>query len=517
MSTQVKVVYLVGAGPGDPGLITLKAIQCLQQADVIFYDALVNTELLRYAGPDCRQIYVGKRSKPGTSRRHTLDQSKLIGRVIQESRQGYTVVRLKGGDPFLFGRGGEEGEALARAGLPFEVVPGITSAMAVPAYAGIPLTHRDYASSVLFLTGHERREEKGESHGRLPPFDWQVLARIDTLCILMGVKNLPEIVASLQQAGKNPETPVAVIEWGTLPWQRTVEGTLETIAGKVKEADLRSPAVIVVGAVVTLRSKMKWFERQKLFGRRILVTRAREQSGELTRQLRAAGADVIEIPTIEFKPPQSWRPLDQSIKNLSQYEVVIFTSVNAVQSFVTRLLHHKKDLRSLAGHQIVAIGPATAQSLRENGIVVDAMPENYQSEGLVELFRKNSIRGKKVLLPRAQKGRELLPAVLKKLGARVDVVAAYQTVVPQEGARSLRELLRKKKVDLITFASSSTAENFLKMVGRPAIGGVLKNVKIACIGPVTAKTARRLGLKVTIQPKKATIPELVKVIVKQLH
>lgn len=513
MSTQVKVVYLVGAGPGDPDLITLKAIQCLQQADVIFYDALVNTELLRYARPHCRKIYVGKRSKPNESSRHSLDQAELIRRVIHESRRGGTVVRLKGGDPFLFGRGGEEGEALARAGVPFEVVPGITSAMAVPAYAGIPLTHRDYASSVLFLTGHEKRE----AHGVLPPFDWSVLARVDTLCILMGVQNLPEIVASLQQAGKNPETPVAVIEWGTLPWQRTVEGTLETIAGKVKEADLRSPAVIVLGAVVTLRSKMKWFERQKLFGRRILVTRAREQSGELTRQLRAAGADVIEIPTIEFKPPKSWRPLDQSIKNLSKYEVVIFTSVNAVQSFVTRLLHHKKDLRSLAGRQIVAIGPATAQSLRENGIVVDAMPENYQSEGLVKLFRKNSIRGKKVLLPRAQKGRELLPTVLKKLGARVDVVAAYQTVVPQEGARSLRELLRKKKVDLITFASSSTVENFLKMVGRPAVGRVLKKIQIACIGPVTAKTARRLGLKVTIQPKKATIPELAKAIVKQLH
>lgn len=511
-SRQQKV-YLVGAGPGDPGLLTLKGLRCLQQADVVFYDFLVNPRLLEHLPPHCRTLYAGKR---GTH--HTLAQKILVQRIIKEVRRGKRVVRLKGGDPYIFGRGGEEGEDLSRAGVSFEVVPGVTAAVAVPAYAGIPLTHRDYASSVAVITGHERREEGGQSRGLIPNFDWEALSRMDTLVIVMGVKNLEPLMDRLLQAGRSPETPVAIVEWGTLPRQRTIVGTLGTIVVQAKSAGLKPPAVIVVGNVVRLRPMLKWFENKSLSGKTILVTRSREQAGALTQLLEQQGAQVVEIPTLKWRPPARWGLLDRAIRRVQDYQWVVFTSVNAVQSFLLRLKVLKKDARHLKGVKIVAVGSATAESLRGQGLEPDFIPEDYRAEGLLRLFKGLPIKGQKILVPRARRGRELLVAGLRRQGARVELVEAYRMEIPKTGRLALRALLAREAVDLITFASSATVENFIKMVGRGPSGRgrrrTVQKIPAACIGPITAKTARSRGFKVVAVPKKATIPELVQSVVR---
>jgi uroporphyrinogen III methyltransferase/synthase len=483
-------VYLVGAGPGDPGLISLKAVECLKQADLIAYDYLANKSFLLYAPDAAQKIYVGKK---GAS--HAHEQHEIQNLLIAAARCGKTVVRLKGGDPFIFGRGGEEAEALAKAKIPFEIIPGITSAIAVPAYAGIPLTHRDFTPSVTFVTGHEKDEK-----GKLSP-DWRSLAKAGTLVFLMSWANLEEISRRLISAGLSPETPAAVIQWGTTSRQKTAIGTVRTIVREVKKNDIRPPTIVVIGKVVALRKKIAWFEKKPLLGKTILVTRSREQASELSRKLEAEGAEVIEIPTIEIHPPSSWKGLDRAIQNLSRYDWMIFTSGNGVRFFFERL--KRKDLRALKGIKIAAVGPATAEMLQKQGIRPDRIAPEYKAEGLLKSLAKEKLKGKSVLIPRAKEGREILISGLKKLGAKVDLVEAYRSAKPKG------KIVLEKKIDLLTFASSSTAENFSKMASKE----VLK-IPAAAIGPITAKTARKLRFKVVVQPKSYTIEALVKEIVR---
>ncbi len=492
-------VYLVGAGPGDPGLLTLKGADCLRRADVVVYDYLANERLLAYAPSPAKKIYVGKK---GSS--HTLEQSQIEALLIREARQGKIVTRLKGGDPFVFGRGGEEAEALAGAGIGFEVVPGITSAIAAPAYGGIPVTHRDFTPAVAFVTGHEKDEE-----GAMSP-DWKGLSRIGTVVFLMGVGNLPLICRNLTQAGKNPKTPVGVIQWGTLPRQRKVLGTLETIVDRVREAGIVPPAVTIVGEVVSLSNTLDWFGQRPLFGRRILVTRSRDQASQLSRQLEELGAEAIEIPTIEIRPPRNFSGLDRAIRLVATYHWIIFTSVNGVEAFFGRLAR-LGDLRDLKGIQIAAIGPATAESITKKGIRVDLVAKEFRAEGILGPLGKR-VRGKRILIPRAREAREILVTGLKRFGARVDLVEAYCAVLPPSGKKALQRILEGPGIDLITVASSSTVENFVTMAGRTLMKR-LRRIPVASIGPITTQTAKRLKLNVVIQPRRYTIPDLTRSVV----
>jgi uroporphyrinogen III methyltransferase/synthase len=497
-------VYLIGAGPGDPGLVTLKGARCLREADVIVYDYLANPRLLSYAKPGAELIYAGKRGgEPEVTSQEEIDRL-----LVERARAGRVVARLKGGDPFIFGRGGEEAEELARAGIPFEVVPGVTSAVAVPAYAGIPLTHRDYASAVAFLTGHED-PAKGET-----AIAWDRIATgIGTLVFLMGVGNLPGIVAQLIRHGQPAETPAAVIQWGTKPEQRTVTGTLGTIVSLAEARAVGPPAVLVVGEVVRLRERLQWFERRPLFGRRIVITRAADQAADFADALEAQGAEVLQIPLIAFAPPGSWEPLDQALARLDQYRWVIFTSANGVEAFFRRLRASGRDARVLGAVRICAIGPATAEALERHAIVPDLVPAVYQAEGVIEALEAQPLEGARILVPRAEVARDLLPLELERRGARVDVVPVYRTVRAVSDAALLRQLLQDRKIDLLTFTSSSTVTSFVEGCGATDLKALLDGVKIACIGPITARTAEQLGLTVDITPPQYTIPALVTAIV----
>ncbi len=492
-------VYLIGAGPGDPGLLTLKGQRCLAAADVVVYDYLANDALLVHARPDAERIYVGKRGGD-----HTLAQDQITALLVQQARAGKTVARLKGGDPFIFGRGGEEAEELRAAGIPFEVVPGVTSAVAAPAYAGIPLTHRDFTSSVAFITGHEDPEKPRSD------IAWDKLATgVGTLVFLMGVGNLPEIVAQLTRHGRSPETPVALIRWGTRADQQTVTGTLRDIVDRVAAAKLKPPAVIVVGEVVALREKLRWAEDRPLFGRRIVVTRAREQASALAERLQAEGAEVLEFPAIEIVPPESWGPLDAAVGRIAEYRWILFTSANGVRFFWERLRAAGRDARSLAPARVAAIGPATADALRARGIEPDLVPAEYKAEGILAALAAEPLAGARVLIPRATEAREALPAELEKRGAKVDVVPAYRTIQSTREAKSLQELLAARRVDAVTFTSSSTVTNFCQALGEAELAALLDGVTIACIGPITAGTAQQQGLTPHIVCADYTIPALV--------
>src|SRR5829696_8644131 len=498
------MIYLIGSGPGDPGLFTLKGVECLKQADAVVYDRLAPKELLAYARPDAELIYVGKR--PGEP---SMPQEEINALLVELGGAEKTVVRLKGGDPYVFGRGGEEALALAEAGLPFEVVPGVTSGIAAPAYAGIPVTHRGVSTSVAFITGHED-PAKGESD-----VDWARLASgAETLVLYMGVGRLESICVELIAAGRDPETPVACVRWGTLPEQRTVTGTLENIAEKVAEANLKPPAITVIGDVVGLREEgIDWFERKPLFGRRVVVTRARAQAGELSRRLEALGAKVLEFPTIEIRPPEDFEPLDEAIRNLGSFDWVVFTSVNGVESFVKRLRHHGLDLRTVPRQaRVAAIGPATAERVEEAGLRVDVTPEEYKAEALIEALAGKALEGKRVLIPRAKVAREVLPEKLREAGAEVVVPPAYEAVPSSEGKEQLKELLENGEVDCITFTASSTVENLVR-----AFGGetrqLLSETRVACIGPITARTASKHGIRVDAEAEEYTIPGLVSTVV----
>jgi uroporphyrinogen III methyltransferase/synthase len=478
-------VYIIGAGPGDPGLLTVKAVRCLEKSDVIVYDYLVAPGILGYARADARLVYVGKKGG-----HHTVVQDEINRILVREASEGNTVARLKGGDPFIFGRGGEEAEVLFEAGIPFEIVPGVTSAISVPAYAGIPLTHREHTSTVAFVTGHED-PKKDESR-----IDWEKLSGIETLVFLMGVKNLPQIVESLLENGRSPDTPAAIIRWGTTHDQFTLSGALGDMPDLAEEKKMTPPAIFVVGEVARLREKLNWFETKPLFGRGIVVTRPEKQSGELASLLSEEGARVIHFPTIEIVPPKSFDDLDRALERIEDYDWIIFTSANGVRFFFDRLCVAGKDVRDLKGIKICTIGPATKAAIEKRGIPVDIVPEEFISEGVVAALKGQDMEGARVLLPRAEVARDVIPESLKKLGARIDVAVAYRTVSSGRDWKELEQLIEEGKVEVITFTSPSTVNNFMTIMGEGL--NLPENIRIACIGPVTEKAAQKAGLRVDI-------------------
>ena len=494
------LVYLVGAGPGDPGLITVKGLACLQKADVVVHDRLVSPALLRQAPQGCEMIDAGK-SPQG----HALPQEAINALLVEKALAGNVVVRLKGGDPFLFGRGGEEAEALAEAGVPFEVVPGVTSAIAAPAYAGIPVTHRDHTSTFAVVTGHEDPTKADSS------VDWQKLATgVGTLVLLMGVGNLPQIVAKLIEHGRDPQTPVAIVQQGTEARQKTVTGTLADIVAKAREADIKPPAVTIVGEVVRLREKLRWFDTKPLFGKRVLVTRSREQASALSQRLRELGAEPLEYPAIEIAPPRSMAPLDEAIAGLPTYDWLVFTSANGVSALVDRMSEKGMDIQALGRPKIAAVGPATAQAIAGYGLRVDYLPEVYTTEGIAAGI--GDVAGQRILLPRAARAPKQLAQALRGKGAAVDEVAAYRTLAvgaPDE----LKALLADGQIDIVTFTSSSTVRNLAASLRGCALSGVMSRCLAACIGPVTARTAARLGIHVDVVAREHTIAGLVEAIV----
>jgi len=496
-------VYLIGAGPGDPGLITVKGLECIEKADVIIYDYLASPMFLQHAKKDAEIIYVGKKGGD-----HTLAQEKISALIVEKAKVGLIVARLKGGDPFIFGRGAEEAEELINAGIPFEIVPGVTSAIAAPAYAGIPLTHRNFTSTVAFVTGHEDPTKEESS------IDWASLVKgIGTIVFLMGVKNLPNITKQLISHGMQSDTPVALVRWGTTPRQFTVSGTLDNIVERVESAGLKSPAIIVVGGVVKLRETMQWFENRPLMGKRIVVTRAREQASELLKILSDLGADCLECPTIKVVPPADWKPLDKAIENLSSYDWLIFTSVNGVNFFFERLFKQNRDVRALSNLSTASIGPATAKRMFDFGLKSDIVPESYVAESVIEAFAQEDIRGKRVLLPRAKEARPILPVELAKMGAIVNEVTAYRTEKVRDNVDALIAGLEQETIDLITFTSSSTVKNFHALIPPEKFNDLMKGVTIASIGPITTDTAKALGFNVHIAAESYTIPGLCDAIV----
>ncbi|MBN1627128.1 MAG: uroporphyrinogen-III C-methyltransferase [Deltaproteobacteria bacterium] len=492
--------YLVGAGPGDPGLLTLRAKELIEKADVIIYDYLANESFLNYAGNDAELIYVGK-----SAGSHTMKQGDINRLICEKALKGLNVVRLKGGDPFIFGRGGEEAQELVNAGIPFEVVPGVTSAIAVPAYAGIPLTHRDYTATVAFITGNEDPAKEQSN------IDWaKISTGAGTLVFLMGVGNIEAIAGELVRHGRTPNTPVAVIHRGTLPAQKTVKGTLNNIADIAKKEGIRPPGIIVVGDIVKLRDELNWFEVRPLFGKRIIVTRAREQASRFMAGLTELGAECIEFPTIEITPPVSRDGMDRAIRSLVDYHWLIFTSVNGVDYFFRRIFDLGMDLRILCKIKVAAIGPKTAEAVQKMGINPDMVPEEYKAEGVIEAFMGKDLKGVNILIPRAAEAREVLPDELRKMGARVDVVEAYRTVMPDTGAEKLGGMLEKGEIDMATFTSSSTVTNFISMFKgqEDKLKQWMQDVAVACIGPITAKTTEENGFNVSITPKDYTIEAL---------
>ncbi len=494
--TETGKVYIIGAGPGDPGLITVKGAQAIGRAGVIIYDHLVSEELLGYARKDARLIYAGKKGGD-----HTLPQEEINRLLVKEAQQGQIVARLKGGDPFIFGRGGEEAEVLAAAGITFEVVPGVTAAVAVPAYAGIPLTHRGLTSTLAFVTGHEDpTKEKSD-------IDWQALAGIGTLVFFMGVKNLARITAALIAHGKEPQTPAALIRWGTTADQETVTGKLADIAAQAASRGFTPPSLLVVGPVVGLREILRWFDNRPLFGKGVVITRPEAQAESFAALLREEGARAIHFPTIRIDPPASWAELDAALDRLAAYAWIIFTSANGVRFFMARLRERGGDLRDLQGIRLAVIGPATAGMLAEMGLRVDLVPEEYISEGVVQAFAGQDVRGKKILLPRAAEARDVIPAGLAQMGAQVDVITVYRTVPSGRRAEELLPLLAAGRVDVITFTSPSTVTSFLAIMGPEFT--LPPAVKIAAIGPVTAAAVKKAGLAVDIRQETYTIPGLV--------
>lgn len=504
---KVGKVYLVGAGPGDPGLITLRGKYLLERADVVVYDYLANKKLLRHVPASAELVYVGKKG----GGLHAFTQEGINELLVEHGRAGKMVVRLKGGDPFIFGRGAEEIEVLVAAGIPFEVVPGVTSATAAATYAGIPITHRQYTASVAFITGHEDPTKKKSN------IHWDKLATgAGTLVIFMGIKNLPIITRKLIENGRDPQTPVAVVRWASTPEQHSVEGTLETITDIVREAGIKPPALVIVGEVVKLRGIIDWYERRPLFGRKIVVTRTREQASELVALLEEQGADCLEYSTINIEPVADCSVLDRELSQIDSCHWFIFTSLNAVTYFFRHLYARGRDARSLAGVRVAAVGKATGEELLKYGIRVDLLPEKFTGEGLAEALVSTGVKGKRIVIPRALVARDILPAMLKEAGADVVIAPVYRNVPAEDRKEQLREELAEKKIDMVTFTSSSTVTNFLHMVDAASedeLHELLDNVEIATIGPITSKTVEANGLHVAVQPETYTIADMVNAIV----
>ena len=496
-------VHIVGAGPGDPGLITVRGKECIAQADVVVYDYLASEQLLELASPGAELIYAGK-----IGGRHNHEQWQINDLLVEKALSGKVVTRLKGGDPFIFGRGGEECEALATAGIPFEVVPGVTAGIGVAAYAGIPLTHRHITTSVAFVTGHEDSEKESSD------IDWERLSLgSGTIVFYMGVKNLPHITRSLLEHGRAPETPVALVRWGTRPEQQIITGTLADIAEIARKAAFKAPAITIVGEVVKLREKIRWFDARPLFGKGILVTRAADQAGEFSRMLSTKGASVFECPTIKLIQPESWTELDSEIDRLSTFDWTIFTSANAVSFFFDRIAAKGLDCRAFGNCRICAVGPKTAALLAAKGIKADLIPADYKAEGVVAEFKKFALEDKKVLCPRADKARELIPQSLAEMGAVVAAPVAYRNIVPDTLPQNVLQALEEQRIHCVTFTSSSTAENLAAMLGENRLLRLLQGVVVAAIGPITSRTCRELGLDVHIEPASYTLENMTEEIV----
>jgi uroporphyrinogen III methyltransferase/synthase len=492
-------VYIVGAGPGDIGLLTVKGLKCLQKAEVVVYDFHLNAQVLNYINHDAELIYAGKRGG-----QHTMTQDEINATLVEKAKGGKIICRLKGGDPFVFGRGGEEAEILAKEGIKFEIVPGISSAVAAPAYAGIPLTHRTYSSSLAVVPGYEDVTKKESS------IDWTRLATgVGTIVFLMAVKNINQVCQKLIENGRAPDTPVAIIRWGTRADQTTLTGDLSSIPDIVRENEIKPPAVMVVGDVVRLRDTLKWYEERPLFGQRILVTREHSLGFEPLAEL---GAEIIEFHTVRIIPPESWDELDRAIENIQSYDWLILTSGNGVKYFFRRLFEKGTDIRELKGIKICAIGSKTASMINKFGIQVDLVPEKFKAEGLIKsfenLYDETGIKNVRFLLPRAEVAREVFPEKIRELGGEIDVPAAYRAAKPEMRGRRLKRFLKEGKITIATFTSAATFNNFMEMMGEDA-EALLQDVAISVIGPVTAKAIEKAGLKVHIMPEEATIEAMV--------
>lgn len=491
-------VYLVGAGPGDPGLITVKGLECVRRADVIIYDRLIHPDILGQAHPQAELIYVGKDSST-----HTVKQEEINLLLANKAKEGKTTVRLKGGDPFVFGRGGEEAEFLTREGLEVEIVPGVTSAVAVPAYAGIPVTHRGFCSSFGIITGHEDPQKPGSS------IKWDKISTgLDTLVFLMGVTNLPTIVKELIKNGRAPSTPVAMIRWGTRSSQETLVGTLEDIVDKVKKTDFKPPAVTVVGEVVNLREKLRWFDSLPLFGKKILATRNRDQAGRLDMLLQQWGAKAVEFPAVKILPLTDFKEMDAQLNHARNYDWMLFTSHHGVQAVMDRLQQLKKDIRWLRGPKIGAIDPQTAEALHRLRLNVDFLTSKAGSEDIIQDFPEN-LRGKHILFFHADGFQEPLAGRLVQAGARVNCVRAYRTEVDSCETEQILNSLFNGRIDAVTFTSSNAVRNFVELVGKSGVASMPCGIAVACIGPVTAQTAAEHGLKPDILADQPTLESMV--------
>ena len=491
-------VYLIGAGPGDPGLITVKGRDCLAKAQVVMYDYLANDELLRLAPQGAELIYAGK-----VGGEHNREQSQINDLLVEKALSGKVVARLKGGDSFIFGRGGEECEALVAAGIQFEVVPGITAAVGATCYAGIPLTHRGVTTSVAFVTGHE-------SHGKMSSeIDWEGLSLgSGTVVFYMGIRNLPHITENLLAHGRSPETPVALIRWGTRPEQEVLVGTLTNIAEKARQASFKAPAITVVGEVVNLRETLRWFDNRPLYGRSVLVTRGADQAGEFTSKLERLGARVYGCPTISIEPLASYDELDEAIRELENFHWIVFTSYNAVKHFFARLHEQGLDTRALGRSSICAVGPKTAAALAPYGVRADLVPDDYKAEGVVAAFAALDVSGKRILFPKGDRAREVIPAELTRMGAQVQAPTAYANRTPGEIPAEALRALEERQVDCITFTSSSTVQNLARILGENRFLHLLEGVLVASIGPITSKSCRELGLEVHMEPAEYTLDAL---------
>jgi len=497
-------VYLVGAGPGDPKLITLKALEAVQQADVVVYDRLVSPILLMHVKQTAEKIYAGKKKNL-----HTLTQDEINQLLVDYALQGKIVTRLKGGDPTVYGRGGEEAEMLTRYGIDYELVSGVSSIYAVPAYAGIPITHRDYASSFYVVTGHEKPDKLRSS------LRWEHITHAaDTLIFLMGVSRIDVISEQLILHGRDPMTPVALIRWGTRVEQKTLIGTLADIARKVEESGFLPPAVIVVGEVVQLREKLQWFEKRPLFGKRILVTRARAQASEMIRQIEALGGEAVSYPVLQIEPVRDAERLailDRVLEQIAQYNWIVFTSTNGVQHTFDRMRELRIDTRSMAGAKIVAIGPKTAEALLDRGVVSEELPATYQAEALAEYLLPKLTAGEKVLIPRSAQARDVLPDTLQSAGYEVDAVDVYDNVPAEEHTSWIVDMLESGDISIITFASSSSVRYFVEALQRYGVTEpeqLINRYKVVCIGPITEATAREHRLAVSATAREATIASM---------
>jgi len=504
----MSIVYLIGAGPGDPGLITVRGLQCLMVADVVLYDHLVNPRLLRHARPDAEKIDVGVAAPQPN------DQDAICYLLAEKAREGKTVARLKWGDPFVFDTGGAEGLFLHEQGIRFEVVPGVPVCIAAPSYSGVPTTYSGGGDTITLIRGYE----DGKAQRDLD-VDWTSLSRLDgTLICYAGPQQIPKIVSHLISHGRPPDEPAAVVYDGTLPTQESVVGSLAEIGERTKRSTDRRPGVLIVGRVVALREHLRWFDSRPLFGKRVLVTRPRDQSADLVERLEAMGAEAIEAPMIRIEPPDNFEALDAACARADTFDWIVFSSINGVDAFIGRLLLSPFDLRALGHAKLCGVGSATADRLARHGLKLDVMPSEYRAEALIHaLTQTGDLAGKKILLPHADVGREVIADELRKHGAQVVEVVAYRTVATdpeREGQPDVYRMLLEGRIDVVTFTSPSAVRNMVSVLGAEPAVDLLRKTIVAAIGPVTAEAATRSGIETSVVPDKYTVPALVAAIVR---